>query len=102
MTAFCEPRNWKARHHAQLGQLDPDLRLRAAGFLRGWYEESGALEEIRAAERRDLQEWWAAHHFGWGMDVRNLLRRHGFGEEELGVGNLDDVYVGLVEEAIKL
>jgi hypothetical protein len=34
------------------------------------------------------------------MAVRNLLRKGGFGEKELGVGNLDDVYVELVEQAV--
>lgn len=40
-------------------------------------------------------------HFGFGMQVRNTLRRAGFGERELGVHNLDCVYVHLIEEALR-
>jgi hypothetical protein len=39
-------------------------------------------------------------HLGFGMGIRNLLRRGGFGEEQLGVHNLDDVYVAFIEEAV--
>jgi hypothetical protein len=38
----------------------------------------------------------------WGMSVRNLLRQKGFSEEHFGIDNLDDIYISLVEEALKL
>ena len=34
------------------------------------------------------------------MWFRNMMRSNGFGEKELHVGNLDDHYVEVVEEAI--
>lgn len=39
-------------------------------------------------------------HFGFGMAVRNLLRKEGFGEDYFGIENLDDVYVPLLEMAV--
>ena len=39
-------------------------------------------------------------HHGWGTGIRNLLRQNGFSEKHLGVSNLDDYYVGLVEAAV--
>ncbi len=56
--------------------------------------------KIKTAIQEDPQAWWAPYHFGWGMSIRNLLREKGLDEEELEVANLDDVYVGLVEEAV--
>ena len=37
-------------------------------------------------------------HFGWGMAIRNLLRKKGFTDDKVG-GNLDDYYVALVDAA---
>jgi len=33
------------------------------------------------------------------MRMRNLLCSNGYGEQELGVGNLDDYYIELIENA---
>jgi hypothetical protein len=40
-------------------------------------------------------------HLNWGMGVRNLLRDKGFGEKELGIENLDDYYLQIVELAAR-
>lgn len=42
--------------------------------------------------------WMSPFHFTAGMAIRNLLRDAGFGEKEMGVTNLDNIYVELVEE----
>lgn len=39
-------------------------------------------------------------HFGGGMAVRNFFRTEGFGEKELGIDNLDNVYVSIIEQAV--
>jgi len=39
-------------------------------------------------------------HFVSGMQIRNLLREAGFGEEGLGIENLDYIYTRLVERAV--
>ena len=57
------------------------------------------IEEIRKC---DPDAWITLVHFFWGMAVRNLLRRNGFGEEYFGVPNLDDICTSLIEEALKL
>ena len=56
---------------------------------------------IREAIEGNPDHWWVSRHVTWGMRVRNELRKHGYGEEVLGVDNLDDVYVGLIEEAVR-
>lgn len=67
-------------HHlydAEIAKLTP--REREAG-LAGFYAGSG--------------------YFRFGRAIRNFLRGAGFGEKELGVDNLDDVYVELIEKAV--
>jgi len=39
-------------------------------------------------------------HFRKGMEIRNFFRSNGFNEKTLGIQNLDNVYVSVVEEAI--
>jgi len=39
-------------------------------------------------------------HFHGGMAIRNFFRTNGFGEKELGIDNLDNIYVSIVEEAV--
>ena len=55
-------------------------------------------------------EKWSTHlssssnqtfHLRGGMVVRNLLRDAGFTEDKIGIANLDNVYVSLLEEVIK-
>lgn len=53
-----------------------------------------------AASRRTCKEWRTPYRHDWLMNVRNLLRANGFGESDLGVDNLDDYAVGLVELAV--
>lgn len=43
--------------------------------------------------------WWTRFHLGSGMAYRNWLREHGYGEHDFGIGNLDNIYVRLLEEA---
>jgi len=57
--------------------------------------------EIRKAIKKDSEGWFAFHHFEYGMHIRNLLRKKGFGEEYFGINNLDNIYVELVEDAVK-
>lgn len=83
----------------------------AIEFLRNWMTQQKGKERDEDPERplieivgemmkRSPTEWWIGHHFGWGMSMRNLLRTNGYGEQELGVGNMDDYYVALIEQAV--
>ena len=60
-------------------------------------------ETLRSRIAEDPKAWWSRNgwHFVGGMRVRNVLRKNGYGEEYFGVGNLDDIYVELLEEAVK-
>lgn len=40
------------------------------------------------------------HFFGGGMQVRNLFRQYGYTEKNLGIDNLDNVYIAIIEKAI--
>ena len=80
--------------------LTPELKAPALEMLA--VELAPALEEILPMYKADPKDWASPHHFFWGMEVRNLLRDKGFGEAYFDVPNLDDIYVPLVEEALKL
>ena len=56
--------------------------------------------DIVKAAQDDPDMWWAPYHFIWGMQIRNLLREKGYGEDYFGIANLDDIYVQLVEDAL--
>jgi hypothetical protein len=47
------------------------------------------------------EDWYVPYHFWFGMAIRNLLREKGFGEKYWGIWNLDDIYVWLLEEAVR-
>lgn len=58
-------------------------------------------EQIRGAMRIDITSWFAVGHFTWGMSARNSLRDAGFCEGYFGIENLDDIYVEIIEDAVK-
>lgn len=72
----------------------------AVAFLAGYFTPE-VIAQIRQVVERKSPDWPAGYHSCWGMGVRNALRTAGFGERELGVRNLDNVYVELVEEAVR-
>lgn len=60
------------------------------------------MQHIRAAIAAGGHYGWSApYHFNWGMHIHNKLRQHLFSEQAFGVTNLDNIYVRLVEEAVK-
>jgi hypothetical protein len=73
-------------------------RLEMETWLGGYLKDYAT--DIRMKIHADREGWFAEFHFGWGMHVRNALRRAGFNEKFLGVGNLDDVYVEAIEHAV--
>jgi hypothetical protein len=70
----------------------------AVAFLRAHFSAETAAQ-IRDA--MPTEDWPAGYHTFWGMGVRNALRSAGFGEREFAIGNLDNIYVQLVEEAVR-
>lgn len=78
---------------------DPETWERIVEFLAELFGTEG-IEKLRGMIEAD-DEWWAGIHFAGGMDIRNRLRDNGFDEAELGIANLDNVYVELLEEVAK-
>jgi hypothetical protein len=94
----------------------------ATAFLRGWLHPSETAKIRTLLREYGHHEWiwhlydediadlypnekryaaWLSPHFGFGMQVRNALRRAGFGEQALGVLNLQDIYLDLLEAAVQ-
>jgi len=46
-------------------------------------------------------DWYISRHFTWGMYIRNLLRKDCCLDVDLPSGNWDDVYIQVVEAAIR-
>src|SRR3990167_1768275 len=97
------PSDWKKFSADNLAKLDAHKVACAVEFLRGFFSlNAEAATQIMLAHGEDPQCWWAQYHSFWGMNIRNLLRKYGYGEPELGCENLDDIYIGLVERALGL
>ncbi len=70
-----------------------------------WLDDNGQRGEILKLMddyRQSATPWWApAFHLAIGPGIRNHLRDSGVGEAELGVVNLDNVYLEMVERAMR-
>ena len=80
------------------------------GKIRALIKQHGPGEWIWHLHDKDIVELYPKEkkyavmlspQFGFGMQVRNALRRAGFGEQKLGVQSLEDVYVALLEAAVE-
>lgn len=69
------------------------LRRELGDEFTQWYRERRQLHGVK---------WWLPErwHFEGGMAIRNLLRQRGFDEKYFGIGNLDNIYIKLVEDAM--
>ena len=88
-----------------IARLSP-LWAAAVEWLRSDYlqhpqDDKTMADFIRVEIAADPKGWIAPYHFFWGMTTRNALRQKGFGEQEFGIINLDNVYVTLIEEAVR-
>lgn len=80
--------------------IKPEKKQKAILFLQNYLDKK-VTRQIRNAIANDPKLWFTPYHFHWGMSIRNVLRQNDLGEKFLEVGNLDDVYVELVEDAVK-
>jgi hypothetical protein len=87
-------------HYRIYAKYSNDLKAPAVKMLRETIPEE-TQQEIRAAIAADPEYWATPYHFWWGMSIRNLLREKGFGEDYWPIWNLDDIYVMLVEDAVR-
>ena len=90
----------KAREAAAIKALTAEQYERAAAILQK-VVAADQWDEIWEQMRMRPKDWWAPFHFGWGMWVRNQLRVAGFTDKESTSGNLDDIYIPLVEYTAK-
>ena len=90
----------KEREDLAKARLSP-LWPNAAAMLRAEIPAS-EQQQIRDSIAADPKSWSTPYHFWWGMSIRNVLRDRGFGERDFQIRNLDNIYVQLVEEAVKL
>jgi hypothetical protein len=99
-----------------------DPRESAIDFLREWLLPDDRALIRSLIEQYGPREWiWHLHddkmadllprerqvavllapRFGFGMKARNALRRNGYGEKELGVDDLQLIYLELIEAAVQ-
>jgi hypothetical protein len=93
---------WQEIAGSVYSHLDSGLRDRAEAVLFSALSASD-IETFRKRMAADPEGWpyQGGWHFAGGMAIRNLLRKLRFGEEQLGVANLDDCYVNLLEGAVR-
>lgn len=89
--------------------LDPDLRMAAALSLRdGISKEDGTMERLidarvhKGGSYFDAVDDMPGAAMFFGMAIRNYLRSEGYGEQELGVHNLDCVFTYILREAVRM
>jgi hypothetical protein len=56
------------------------------------------MRDIKNLMDQNGKDWGVEHHHGFGMGVRNLLREGGFEWDPI---DMDDLWVGLVERAVR-
>lgn len=81
--------------------LEQSKRDVGVAFLKGFILDN-VKKEIRGVIVKDKKGWFALFHHGWGTGIRNALRNASYGEKYFGINNLDDIYVELVEDAVKV
>lgn len=105
--------------------LDPFMRAKAVHALRRELEKQKLLSKVKELISEYGHHEWLWHlydkevnnltkdeksrgfgliynpHFTFGMSIRNWLRNNGFGEVQMKVHNLDDIYINLLEDAVK-
>lgn len=94
----------------QIAPLPDELRQRAVAHLHAELPEE-FFDGVRDAHTKDPEHWWTLWHMGQGMSIRNLLREeirddelpaNVWAGEQMDVGNWDDYYIEVVEEAAGL
>lgn len=84
-------------------ELAHDVKLRATAVLKRELEPE-AVEFVLASHKKYGREWLSKSfaHFGFGMQVRNLLRENNITDDQTPMGNLDDYYGQMIEAACGL
>ncbi len=100
MTDLLKQAQKRAAKDLKLARVHGSIWSGAVVFLRKWIPHD-TKREIREGLKRDRDFIIAGgRHFTWGMQVRNELRRNGFGEKNFEIDNMDNIYVELIREAL--
>ncbi len=93
--------SWCAREDCDIiGAMgEGDFEAGVQIFFDQWDDE--VFQSIEVAMVTDPKNWWVGAHLWWGMRMRNMLRTNGFLDDRSPSGNLDDIYVELIEAAVK-
>ena len=92
-----EQDNWRELHFKNAMSINKSARDKAVLYL--IENVIPKIPDEILVEMRDDEKWWTPYHFGMMMQVSNMMRACGCGEDELAVENLDDYAVGLLELA---
>jgi len=104
-------REQRRREKGAVAKVPEEEKEAAAEFLRNLFTKEqknqlreimeGATDHFWTAKIIDAREFPVSFHtLGGGMAIRNALRQNGFGENELGIENLDYIYAQLIERAV--
>ena len=93
--------SWCARKDCDIiGAMEEgDFEKGVQVFFDHWKDE--VFQSVKDAMGKDPKKWWIPAHLYWGMGVRNMLRTNGFLDDRSPSGNLDDIYIELVEAAVE-
>lgn len=89
-----------AEKELRIARGNEELWSRAVSFVRGLLRKSH-IAWLRRVIAGNPKGWYTEYHLGSGMNLRNRLRDNGFGEFDFEIGNLDNVYVEILEEATR-
>jgi hypothetical protein len=94
----------KQYYDNKLAEIPKDFLDEVIEFLQKViFVEEEEKKEIREAFISEGEIKWALeHHFGWGMEMRNILRANGFMDNKLPDNNWDDYYIQVIELALGL
>lgn len=93
-----------AYYERNLEELSPELLRGCVELLKERLTDA-EKDMIRQAFRIHGPGQWVMNenlHFALGLNVRNLLRQAGFGDEMLPLGNWDHYYTQVIEVALDL
>lgn len=65
-------------------------------FVLGFENQDIFLEDLKNLGKR----FFGIHHFRFGMQIRNLLRKKGLDEATVGLDNWDDHYYDIFSEVV--
>jgi hypothetical protein len=86
-------------YEQRYNEIPADIKEKAIAVLKKELYPESIANIQKKIDEEGLIEWAIPYHFGWGTDVRNLLRKHVCTDDHLPTG-WDDYYIQIVEAAV--